>query len=255
MDQSTIDVPTLPGGISVTHLLVYDSAGPDGLCGGSAHMHFACTEAYLVLSGEGAVQTLSGQGYRETPLQKGSVVWFTPGVIHRLINRDKHLEIYVVMENQGLPEHGDSVLAFPDEYLENEEKYFEFASLSSKGAVYASDLDAATRRRNLAVEGFVALRQRVESEGPGALHPFYERAVSLMRAKEPQWRKIWESGPAATLRRTENYLNSLRAASSDYLSTSAVFAFPPETQARKLGFCGTLRPYLPEGIIVDAQDK
>jgi mannose-6-phosphate isomerase-like protein (cupin superfamily) len=255
MDKLTIGPPALPGGISVTHLRVYDSTGPDGLCGGSAHMHFACTEAYFVLSGEGAVQTLSGQGYRETPLRKGAVVWFTPGVIHRLINFDKRLEIYVVMENQGLPEHGDSVLSFPDEYLESVEKYLEFASLSPKGAVYANDLQAATRRRDLAVAGFVALRKQVESEGPRALHAFHERAVNLMRSKEPEWRKIWESGPAATIRRTEKYLDSLHAASSDYLSQSAIFAFPPEAEARKLGFCGTLRPYLPEGIIVAAQDK
>src|SRR6266436_2126600 len=102
MDQSQLFTSALPGGISVTHLRVYDFPGPDTLSGGSPHLHFACTEAYFVLAGEGAVQTLSSQGYRETPLRSGSVVWFTPGVIHRLINRDGHLEIYVVMENERI---------------------------------------------------------------------------------------------------------------------------------------------------------
>ena len=184
MDQSQSITSALPGGISVTHLRVYDFPGPDSLSGGSPHLHFACTEAYFVLAGEGAVQTLSSQGYRETPLRSGSVVWFTPGVIHRLINRDGHLEIYVVMENAGLPEHGDSVLTFPNEYLRSEEKYLQFASLSPEGSVYADNREAATRRRDLAVNGFLALRKKVEAEGVAALRPFDETAVNLMRSKE-----------------------------------------------------------------------
>lgn len=252
MDQSQSITSALPGGISVTHLRVYDFPGPDTLSGGSPHLHFACTEAYFVLAGEGAVQTLSSQGYRETPLRSGSVVWFTPGVIHRLINRDGHLEIYVVMENAGLPEHGDSVLTFPNEYLRSEEKYLQFASLSPEGSVYADNREAATRRRDLAVNGFLALRKKVEAEGVAALRPFYETAVNLMRSKEPVWRKIWQSGPATTIRRTENYLDSLGAGSGDYLAKSNLFEIPinPETETRKFGFCGTLRPYLPEGVVL-----
>lgn len=252
MNYSQTVTSALPGGISVTHLRVYDFPGPDTLSGGSPHMHFACTEAYFVLGGEGAVQTLSSQGYRETPLRTGSVVWFTPGVIHRLINRDGRLEIYVVMENEGLPEHGDSVLTFPDDYLRSEKEYLQVASLSPKGSVYANNQEAATRRRDLAVDGFLALRKKVEAEGVAALQPFYERAVNLMRAKEPIWRNIWQTGPATTIRRTENYLDSLSAGSSDYLSASVVFDIPinPETETRKFGFCGTLRPYLPEGVVL-----
>jgi mannose-6-phosphate isomerase-like protein (cupin superfamily) len=100
----------LPGGTSLTHLRVYNTEGPDGLCGGSPHLHFACSEAYCVAAGQGAVQTLCQSGFREVPLKPGYVVWFTPGLIHRLINHDGQLEICVVMENAGLPEHGDSLL-------------------------------------------------------------------------------------------------------------------------------------------------
>jgi hypothetical protein len=32
-----------PGGISVSHLRVYDTPAGDGLIGGSPHMHFACS--------------------------------------------------------------------------------------------------------------------------------------------------------------------------------------------------------------------
>jgi mannose-6-phosphate isomerase-like protein (cupin superfamily) len=252
MDKSELVRSALPGGISVTHLRVYDFSGPDGLSGGSPHLHFACTEAYFVLGGNGAVQMLSSQGYRETPLRSGSVVWFTPGVIHRLINYDGQLEIYVVMENQGLPEHGDSVLTFPAEYLRSEADYLPVASLSPKGSVYADSHEAATLRRDLAVNGFLTLRGRVEKEGVDALRPFYEQAVKLMQPKESQWRQIWREGPAATIGRTESCLNALKAGSSDYLSESAGFEIPihPETETRKFGFCGTLRPYLPEGITV-----
>ena len=110
----------LPGAIGITHLKVYDSVAADGLAGGSPHMHFACSEAYLVIKGQGSVQTLSRSGFREVPLRAGSLVWFTPGVIHRLINADAQLEIFAVMENAGLPEQGDSVLTFPAPYLRDD---------------------------------------------------------------------------------------------------------------------------------------
>ena len=45
----------LPGGIGVSHLKVYDD-------GGTPHLHTACTEAYAVVAGTGAVQTLTLHG-------------------------------------------------------------------------------------------------------------------------------------------------------------------------------------------------
>ena len=240
----------LPGGISVTHLRVYNTEGPDGLRGGSPHLHFACSEAYLVVEGQGAVQTICEKGFQEVPLKTGSLVWFTPGLIHRLINQDGSLEIYVVMENAGLPEHGDSLLTFASHHLKNEGAYLDAASLSSTGAVFANSEEAARRRRDLAVEGFLALRQAFEAEGVAALNAFYDQAVRLMKSKEPQWRRLWEEGPASTIRRTERYLDALASGSGSYLSSGSVFEMPvdPEGETRKLGFCGTLRPYLPEGV-------
>jgi mannose-6-phosphate isomerase-like protein (cupin superfamily) len=240
----------LPGGISPSHLRVYDTHGPDGLRGGSPHLHFACSEAYFVIAGEGAVQTLCQSGFREVSLKPGCVVWFTPGLIHRLINRDGNLEIYVVMENAGLPEHGDSLLTFPAQYLKDKRTYLDVASLSPTGAVFADSDEAAGRRRDLAVEGFLALRQACETDGGAALREFYQRAIKLMKPKAAEWRQLWESGPAATIRRTESYLDALAGGSADYLSTAAVFEMPvaAERETRKLGFCGTLRTYLPEGV-------
>jgi mannose-6-phosphate isomerase-like protein (cupin superfamily) len=240
----------LPGGISLTHLQVYNTEGPDGLRGGSPHLHFACSEAYWVAAGHGAVQTLCQGGFREVPLKPGYVVWFTPGLIHRLINHDGQLEIYVVMENGGLPEHGDSLLTFESRYLKDERTYLDVASLSPSGAVYADSEDAARGRRDLAVEGFLALRQAFETDGAAALHEFYERAVGLIKSKAPDWRQLWQSGPAGTIHRTESYLDALAKGSAGYLTSGRIFEMPVdvERENRKLGFCGTLRTYLPEGV-------
>src|ERR1700688_4258886 len=131
MTETIRQAEAFPGGIGVTHLRVYDSLAPDGLAGGSPHMHFACSEAYLVIKGRGFVQTLSITGFREIPLHAGSMVWFTPGIIHRLVNTDARLEIFAVMENAGLPEHGDSVFTFPITYLQDEDSYLQFASLDN----------------------------------------------------------------------------------------------------------------------------
>jgi mannose-6-phosphate isomerase-like protein (cupin superfamily) len=242
-------VPALPGGISLTHLRVYNTEGPDGLRGGSPHLHFACSEAYFVVVGEGAVQTLSHSGFREVPLKGGHLVWFTPGLIHRLINQDGHLEIYVVMENAGLPEQGDSLLTFPSRYLKDERTYLEVASLSPAGAVYADSEEAAGRRRDLAVEGFLALRQAFATKGASALSEFYEQAVGLMKPKVPTWQQLWQSGPVSTIHRTESYLEALAGGSAGYLASGSVYEMPVdgERENRKLGFCGTLRTYFPEG--------
>lgn len=122
-------------------------------------------------------------GFQEVPLRPGSIVWFTPGLIHRLINHDGRLEIYVVMENGGLTEHGDSLLTFAPHYLKDERAYLDVASLSPTGAVFANSAEAA-------------------------------------------------------------------AGSASYLSGGTVceVRVDPEHETRKLGFCGTLRPYFPEGV-------
>src|SRR5262245_3125233 len=130
--------PPLPGAVGVTYLKVYDTRAPDGLVGGSPHLHFACTEAYMVLNGRGAVQTLSASGREELPLELGRLLWFTPGLIHRLINLDGQLEILVLMQNAGLHEAGDAVLTFPPDLLANQRAYFDAASLAPSGHVYAS---------------------------------------------------------------------------------------------------------------------
>ena len=247
MTQPVI-VPPLPGAVGVTHLKVYDSQAPDGLVGGSPHLHFACTEAYLVLAGRGAVQTLAAGGFAELPLEPGRLLWFTPGLIHRLINLDGHLEILVLMQNAGLPEAGDFVLTFPPELLADQRAYFDAASLAPSGAVYTSSHEAARRRRDLAVDGFVALRRRFEQRGAAALEQFYSTALKLVQPKLDAWRQVWERGPLVAARQTGEQLDALGQGRIDHLLDGAIYELPAPGEQRRLGVCGTLGVYLPEGI-------
>jgi hypothetical protein len=92
---------------------------------------------------------------------------------------------------------------------------------------------------------------RAEFEN-GSLQKFYRQAARLMGSKEPVWRAIWEAGPIKTILRTRTFLDELNLGSSDYLNDGRVFEVPvdPDDESRRLGMCGTLRPYLPEGALI-----
>jgi len=211
-------------------------------------MHFACTECYFVEQGRGRVQTLSVEGYHEFELEPGRVVWFSPGVIHRLVNDDK-LEILVVMQNGGLPESGDFVLTMPQKVLCDPQRYFELASLSAGGEVFAGGVDAAYRRRDVSVEGFGELRHRVDSEGLGTLRDFYDAALNLVESKLSAWEELWKKGPLAAATATGEQLTALRAGDTTHLLESAARAMAPQSDL-KLGMCGRLGTYLPEGVLL-----
>jgi hypothetical protein len=248
-----------PAGTAVSHLAVYDWSGPDGAVGGSAHAHLACTEGYVVVAGQGRLQTLSADGYAETPLTPLTVAWFSPGVIHRLIN-DGGLQLLVVMQNAGLPEAGDSVLTFPQATLADPAAYRAAASLPATvppgpSAAVAADpppvrgaaslaADAARRRKDLAIEGFLQLRERFAEEGPGALDEFYAAAAALVRTRIPAWRDVWETGPFAAAIRTGNHISLLASGSHDHLSEGRLTVLDPPAD-RGYGMCGRLAAYPP----------
>ena len=122
----------LPGAVGLSHLSAYDWEAADGVCGGSPHLHLACTEAYVVTGGRGAVQTLTAPtAYRDIPLEPGSVAWFTPGTVHRMV-QGGDLRITVLMQNSGLPEAGDAVFTFPPEVLADPERYAAAAALPAR---------------------------------------------------------------------------------------------------------------------------
>jgi hypothetical protein len=221
-----------PGGTAVTNLAVYDWTGPDGLTGGSAHVHLTCTEGYVVIGGKGRLQTLSADGFAETPLTEMTVAWFSPGVVHRLIN-DGGLQILVVMQNAGLPEAGDSVLSFPPEYLAEPDAYRTAASLAGDAA------QAAQRRAQLAVQGFAELCDQVREQGPDALGAFYTAAAALIRERVPGWRSTWAGGPLAAARRTGDQLELLEQGSCEHLRHGRLTVLAPSAE-RGYGMCGRL---------------
>jgi mannose-6-phosphate isomerase-like protein (cupin superfamily) len=243
-----------PGGTAVSLLSVYDWSGPDGAAGGSAHVHLACTEGYVVVGGSGRLQTLSAGGYAETPLSPLTVAWFSPGVIHRLIN-DGGLQILVVMQNAGLPEAGDSVLTFPPAHLSDPAAYRAAASLPSGPATDGPATDgpagwdddlasAARRRKDLAIEGFIRLRERVAEEGPRALDDFYVAAASLVRGSLAAWREVWAAGPSAAAGRTGDQIGMLARGRHDHLRDGRLNVLGPPA-GRGYGMCGRLAAYPP----------
>jgi mannose-6-phosphate isomerase-like protein (cupin superfamily) len=243
-------IPPISGAIGMSHLKVYTTEAPDGLRGGCPHMHFTCTETYVVLGGRGSVQALGYGGFEEVLLETGQLMWYTPGVIHRLINQDGKLELLVIMQNAGLPEAGDHVLSFPPEVLADREAYLKAASLATaEGLVYAGGEEAAFRRRDLAVQGFNLLRERVEREGPSAMADFYRQAVEIVRANAEHWRHIWDATALATVRETEDHLRAVVRGETGHLHEGRVYTLPSPGDARKLGFCGWLSPYDLEGTV------
>ncbi|GAB3721950.1 cupin domain-containing protein [Nocardiopsis nanhaiensis] len=234
-------VPTLPGGVGLSRLRVYDwpsAQGSDGFCGGTPHMHLACTEAYSVVGGSGAVQTLTTNGSTSTPLAEGDLVWFTPGTVHRLVNHGD-LRIIVLMQNAGLPEAGDAVFTFPPGVLSDPHDYAAAATLDT-----ADPEGAARNRRELAVSGFTQLRHRIETDGPAAMTDFHTSAVRLVAARLPDWRTRFEQGPAAEVARTASHLDALAAGDTSHLSSAAVYRVEPRPA---WGMCGRLNKFEADG--------
>jgi hypothetical protein len=233
----------LPGGVGISRLCVYDTATPDGLPGGTPHLHLCCTEAYVVTGGSGAVQTLSAQGYAEHELRAGTVAWFTPGTVHRLVNHGD-LDIVVIMANSGLPEAGDAVLTFPPHVLADPDRYAAAAALPGGGAP-GTDVTAAYVRRDLAVEGFHALRAAVERDGAAALDAFHDAAARLRRPLLDQWRTRWEDGTLRAAQSTGVHLDALSRGDATHLRAARVTAMPEPTEEGRLGMCGLLNTYVP----------
>lgn len=232
------DEPLFPGGTAVSGLSVYPWAAADGLCGGSPHVHLACTEAYVTVSGNGAVQTLTASGFAETPLTAGTVVWFGPGTIHRAVNHDGQLRVVVVMQNSGLPEAGDAVFTFPPDVLAAPDAYRRAAVLDPPGDT------AARERRDLAIQGFRTLAEHVRQGDTAPLADFYRAAVALKRDLVDSWQRIWLTGPAEASRRTGEHLSALRSGRIDHLLHAGVRgAAAPAERDRAFGMCGRLDTY------------
>ncbi|WP_049575183.1 cupin domain-containing protein [Nonomuraea sp. SBT364] len=227
---------TFPGGTSVSRLSVYPGACADGLAGGTPHLHTASTEAYVVVGGHGALQTLDVNGFRESELSAGSTIWFTPGTIHRAVNRGG-LEVVVVMQNAGLPEAGDAVMTFPPEILADPGRYRAAAALPADPEAAE---EAVARRRDLAVDGFHQVADALRAGDTGPLLRLYASAVALVRPAVARWREIWEESVAAQARHTAGVLDALDRGDGDHLLRSALMESAPQD---RWGMCGRLRAH------------
>ncbi|MBJ6627370.1 cupin [Streptomyces griseoincarnatus] len=224
----------LPGAVGLSHLRAYEWEAADGVCGGSPHVHLACTEAYVVTGGSGAVQTLSVEGgYREVPLREGVVTWFAPGTVHRMVRGEGGdggaLRVTVLMENSGLPEAGDAVFTFPAEVLGDVARYAEAADVGDEAA--------ARRRRDLAVEGYLGLREALRAGDVEPYREFLRAAAGLVRDRVPRWRELWEAGAVAAVRRTGERLDALGVGDVRYLEGAGVWDVEPSRRGG-LGMCG-----------------
>ncbi len=231
--------PVFPGATSVSELDVYEGVAPDGLAGGTPHLHTVSAEAYLVIAGRGRLQTVDGSGFAEHPLEAGALVWFDPGVIHRVVN-EGGLAVRVIMQNAGLPEAGDAVMTFPDDVLADAARYRAAATLPGADRPDRERLAAAHARRDLAVEGFLALFDPDGAVDRRQLARLHERARALVAPRVPEWRERWRAGALATAGETGDRLDALEAGRDPGLATGRVATTLP---APAFGMCGRLRRY------------
>lgn len=230
-----------PGAVGVSRLTVYDWPTVEGLPGGGTpHLHLTCSEGYVVTAGRGAVQTLTTSGFAETPLEPGTVAWFTPGTIHRLVN-DGGLEITVVMQNSGLPEAGDAVLTLPQDLLTDPGTYADAVRIPAD-APEAEQARIARARRDLATRRFLELREAAERGDPEPLAAFQRAAADLVRPRLDDWEQRWLDGAHAAAEATRAQLDALRGKDDGHLAEARVSATGPRASGR-FGMCGRLAVY------------
>ncbi|MFE6891354.1 cupin domain-containing protein [Streptomyces sp. NPDC057694] len=230
-----------PAAVGVSRLKVYDWPTVEGLPGGGTpHLHLACSEGYVVIGGRGRVQTLTLSGYEETPLEAGTVAWFTPGTIHRLVN-DGELEITVVMQNSGLPEAGDAVLTLPQDLLGDPDTYADAVRIPGD-VPEAEQVKIARARRDLATRRFLELRSATEQGDLAPLEAFQRAAAALVRPRIDGFEQRWRDGAQAAAAATGAQLEALREGRTDHLAHAAVTATGPTARGR-FGMCGRLDVY------------
>lgn len=238
----------MPGAILMTRLKVYDTVAPDGQRGGTPHVHLLCTEMYFVLSGSGFVEMIDNDGFSCVELAPHSALLFSPGTVHRLINPNGDLELLVIMANSGLPERGDNVVCFTQEWLSDQARY--------DSAMKVESLTDAYQRRDRGVLGFSVLKAAFEEgleNGRAALKQFYQYAAERTGIRHAQWAKIIAGGSLKEVQQTQQQLDLLKDGCVDYLMTADQHLIQP-TDHNTPGFCGHLNRYFdpatlaPEGI-------
>jgi len=204
-------------------------------------MHTASTEAYLVLSGKGRVETIRSSGYESYDLAPDDLLWFSPGTIHRLVNED-NLEILVIMQNGGLPEAGDAVMTFAPDILARPERYARAASLA-EAPPSVSPQDAARTRRDAAMAGYQLLKEAALAGRLDAVEQFQRDAVRLVQARVPEWQALWDETIAPEAARTGTWLKDLADGRFSHFEEAAVVRSSSGGRNQILGMCGRLQKW------------
>lgn len=246
MNDGRIAELPFPGAVGITHLRVYTGAGADGVAGGSPHVHLVSAEAYIPTAGRGQVQTLSARGEKTFELRPGGIIWFEPGVIHRLINLDGRLEILVVMQNAGLPEAGDAVMTFPDDVLADREAYSRASLLD--GTERSERQASALRRRDLAIQGYTGLRAGGADKLAARLERFHQRIQVLKADRLATWEALVEQGPELEVELTRQRLAAIEDRDTSFLQRAHVARTVAQGDHRGVGMCGDLDAFAPEGM-------
>jgi hypothetical protein len=187
------------------------------------------------------VHTISREGFRKYPLEPGGIVWFEPGVIHRLVNTTGNLELLVIMQNAGLPEAGDAIFTFPREVMESTEAY-RSASTLPEGSL-ERQLDAARARRDLAIEGFIELG--AEPNPKQALDQFYAAAIRQRQDRFERWSQLIAQGPVEESHRTQQRLVALTEGATTLLGEAKSTSTGSGEKVPVVGMCGLLRQFEP----------
>jgi mannose-6-phosphate isomerase-like protein (cupin superfamily) len=228
----------LPAGVGLTHIKVYDTPGPDGVISGGAHIHLVCSEIYFVLAGRGQIEILSMEGLETLDLVPNKAVFFRPGTFHRVLNPNRDLELLAIMQNGGLPERGDFVMAFPHDVLTNPPAYSQ--------ALRASNMADALKRRDHSLRGYGEIKAafaRSLEEGRAALRRFYQAARNLISPKVDGFEWVLKVGAQAEMKGSLDACDFLRAGRIDYLENSRHASLYPLGEAARPGMCGELHAY------------
>lgn len=252
IDQESLDphfhALRMPGATLTTRLRVYDTPSIDGKIGGTPHLHLLCTEMYFVTQGSGFVELIDMRGFSTVSLTQYTALVFSPGTIHRLVNSNRDLELFIIMQNSGLPERGDNVVPFPQEIMQDEEA---FAS-----AMRVQTVEDAYRRRDLGVAGFLHLKAAFEASlelGQQMLKRLYALAVERTQHAQPEWRELVTQGALAEAQASLKHLDALSRSETDYLEHARHFAIAPQHYSG-IGFCGHLNRYFdPATLSLDGQ--
>jgi DNA-binding XRE family transcriptional regulator len=150
------------------------------------------------------------------------------------------LRVTVLMQNRGLPEAGDAVFTFPPYVLSDPEAYAAAANLPPHDDPRAER--AARERRDLAVEGYLLLRDALTAGDAEPLHAFHRAAVRIVAPNLASWRIRWQEGARAAAERTGHQLEALRRGDLSHLAAARAQSATP-SRLGGFGMCGRRDEY------------